>query len=80
MTDLTVGKNTHTALRNNDGVIYRRSNRGGRAQTDAVSRRLPAVAENGFLHPIQANFGGLNAGEHKTLNTLIYQCIYGILL
>jgi len=41
--------------------------------------RLPAVAENDFLQPIEANFGGLNAGEQKVLDTLIYQCIYGFL-
>jgi hypothetical protein len=39
--------------------------------------RLPAVADFDFLHPIQANFGGWNAGEHEALNTLINQCFYG---
>jgi hypothetical protein len=34
--------------------------------------RLLIVAENDFLHPIEANFGGLNSGGSKVLNTLIY--------
>jgi hypothetical protein len=40
------------------------------------SGQLPAVAENDFLHPIDAILGGLNAGGHKMLNALIYQYIY----
>jgi hypothetical protein len=39
--------------------------------------QLPAVAENDFFKPIEANFGGLNVGGQKVLNTLIYQYFYG---
>jgi hypothetical protein len=41
--------------------------------------RLPKVAKNDFLQPIEANFDGLNAGGQKALKTLIYQRIYRFL-
>lgn len=40
-------------------------------------RRLPVVAKYEFLHPIEADFCRLNAGEPDGSDSLIYQYFYG---
>jgi hypothetical protein len=42
--------------------------------------RLPAVAENGFLPPIDSHFDGLKTVNQKVNKTLVLQLFYCVLI